>query len=146
MKPKISIITLGVADLTRAKAFYEEGLGFIREEKDLSAYDAQAGDAQAEEGIIFFGLEGTWLALYPKEKLMEDIGVNSLGEGNPSFTLAHNVQSKERVHEVIERARKAGAEIAKEPKEVFWGGYSGYFKDLDGYFWEVAYNPYTDLT
>lgn len=131
MKPKISIITLGVTNLEESKVFYEK-LGFAREGN--------------EAGIVFFKNEGTWLALFPKEELKKDIGIDSIGEGNPGFTLAHNVASEELVREVIEEARSIGAEIVKEPQKVFWGGYSGYFKDPDGYFWEVAHNPFTDLT
>lgn len=130
MKPKISLITLGVTDLEASTRFYAE-LGFPIE-----------GDS---EGVTFLKLEGTWLSLFPKEELAKDARVE-MGEILPTFSLAHNVTSKEKVHEVIEIARKAGAVIQKEAEDTFWGGYSGYFKDPDGYLWEVAWNPFTDLT
>lgn len=134
MKPKISIITLGVKDHDASRAFYRDGLGFPVAEG-------------SNDDITFFELEGTWFALYPKEKLAEDALIENPEWGKtPSFTLAHNVGSKEKVDEVVAFAAKAGAEIVKQPQEVFWGGYSGYFKDPDGYLWEVAYNPFTDLT
>ena len=130
MKPKISLITLGVTNLEQSTAFYK-ALGFPAE-----------GDG---EGVTFFKLEGTWLSLFPKEELAKD-AQTPMGEIAPTFSLAHNVTSKEKVHEVIELARSIGATIVKEPQDVFWGGYCGYFKDPDGYLWEVAYNPFTDLT
>jgi uncharacterized protein len=130
MKPRISLITLGVTDLKRSTAFYN-ALGFPAE-----------GDAN---NVTFFKLEGTWLSLFPKEELAKD-SQTPMGEIAPTFSLAHNVASKEKVHEVIELARSIGATIIKEPQDVFWGGYSGYFKDPDGYLWEVAWNPFMDLT
>ena len=134
MKPKISIITLGVADLATSQKFYEEGLGLkLRPE-------SKKGE------IAFYDMNGTWLSLYPKDKLAEDVTVSAEGSGFSGVTIAHNEPSKEGVDEVIEEARKAGAKIIKEPQEVFWGGYSGYFEDPDGHLWEVAYNPFSDLT
>ncbi len=130
MKPKISLVTLGVTDLKKSTAFYK-ALGFPVE-----------GDS---EGVTFLKLEGTWLSLFPKEELSKD-AQTEMGEIAPTFSLAHNVSSKEKVHEVIEIARKAGAVIQKEPQDVFWGGHCAYFKDPDGYLWEVAWNPFTDLT
>jgi uncharacterized protein len=130
MKPRISLITLGVTDLKRSTGFYT-ALGFTAE-----------GDG---ENVVFFKLEGTWLSLFPKEELAKD-SQTPMGEIAPTFSLAHNVVSKEKVHEVIELARSIGAAIVKEPQDVFWGGYSAYFKDPDGYLWEVAWNPFMDLT
>lgn len=132
MKAKMSIVTLGVADLEASRRFYEEGLGFPREGE--------------EEGIVFFKMEGTWLSLYPKEKLAEDIGIAVEGSGFSGVTIAHNVASKEEVEAVLSHAKEVGATIVKEAQDVFWGGYSGYFQDLDGYLWEVAWNPFVDLT
>lgn len=91
-------------------------------------------------------MEGSWIALYPREKLAEDATVSSDGSGFTGITLAHNVKTKAEVNAVIALAAKAGARIVKKPQQVFWGGYSGYFADPDGYLWEVAYNPFTDLT
>ena len=133
MKPKISIITLGVADLAKAKAFYEQGMG-------LPPHKA------SQEEITFYDMNGTWLSLYPHTKLAEDVGMEAAKHGFSGVTIAHNEPDKEGVDTVIEMARKAGAEIVKEPQDVFWGGYSGYFKDLDGHLWEIAYNPFQDLT
>jgi len=127
MKPIISMITLGVRDLASAIKFYEEGLGFPRMESPPE--------------VAFFTLNGTWLGLYGREALAEDAMVSSEGEGFESFTLAHNVGSEKEVDEVVSQAVDAGATMVKMPQKVFWGGYSGYFKDLDGHLWEVAHNP-----
>ncbi|MBP0047334.1 VOC family protein [Marinobacterium sp. AK62] len=134
MKPKISIITLGVDDLDRATRFYAEGLG-------LPKYVFDGGD------ISFFSLEGTWLALYPREALAKDIGIAVSDQaGFSGITLAHNVASKSEVDAVLKQAVSAGAVLVKPAAEAFWGGYSGYFQDPEGHYWEVAYNPYEDLT
>ena len=127
MKPRISMVTLGVEDLPAAVKFYEEGLGFPRMESPPE--------------VAFFTLNGTWLGLYGREALAEDAKVPSQGSGFESFTLAHNVHSEAGVDAVIAQAAKAGATVAKPPEKVFWGGCSGYFKDPDGHLWEVAYNP-----
>ena len=134
MKGKISIITLAVSDLARSVEFYRDGLGF-------PTYDYEEG-----KEIAFFSLEGTWLSLYPKEKFGEDTTIPVEGSGSSHFTLAHNVKTKKEVDEVVELAVQAGAKLIKKPQEVFWGGYSGYFADPDGYLWEVAYNPFMDLS
>jgi len=128
MNPRISMITLGVRDLATAVRFYEEGLGFPRM------------DSPPE--VAFFTLDGTWLGLYGREALAADAKVSSEGSGFESFALAHNVGSEAEVDEVIRQALAAGATLAKEPEKVFWGGYSGYFKDPDGHLWEVAHNPH----
>ncbi len=128
MNPRISMITLGVRDLSVAVKFYEEGLGFPRMESPPE--------------VAFFTLNGTWLGLYGREALAEDAQVPLKGSGFESFALAHNVHSEAEVDEVINQAAKAGATVVKHPGKVFWGGYSGYFKDPDGHLWEVAYNPH----
>ena len=127
MKPHITIITLGVEDLQRAIHFYEKGLGLPR--KDES------------ESIAFFDMTGTILALYPRDKLAEDITISPEGTGFQGFTLAHNVASPAEVDRTLAEAVAAGAELVKPGQEAFWGGYSGYFKDPDGFYWEVAHNP-----
>ncbi len=132
MKPKIAIITLGVNDMTRSIAFYRDGLGFPVESQ--------------QDDIIFFKLEGITLALYPKDKLAEDATVPNDSSGFSGITLAHCVASKEKVDEVFAFAIKAGAKSVKEPHDVFWGGYSGYIADPDGYLWEIAWNPFTNRT
>ena len=127
MKPSISMITLGVRDLVAAIEFYEKGLGFPRMESPPE--------------VAFFTLRGTWLGLYGREALAEDAQVSAEGNGFEAFALAHNVKSEQEVDAVVSQAVKAGATLVKKPQKVFWGGYSGYFKDLDGHLWEVAHNP-----
>ena len=127
MKPRISMITLGVRDLAAAISFYERGLGFPRMESPPE--------------VAFFTLNGTWLGLYGREALAEDAKIAAEGMGFEGFSLAHNVGSEKEVDEEVARAVAAGATLAKKPQKVFWGGYSGYFKDLDGHLWEVAHNP-----
>jgi catechol 2,3-dioxygenase-like lactoylglutathione lyase family enzyme len=128
MKPRISIITLGVADLARSVQFYREGLGLSLRE--------------GSEGIAFFETKGTWLALYPREALAADATIPVYGTGFPGFTLAHNVRSREEVDALLEEARSADAKLIKPAQDTSWGGYSGYFADPDGYLWEVAWNPF----
>ena len=121
------MITLGVRDLAAAITFYEKGLGFPRM------------DSPPE--VAFFMLNGAWLGLYDRKALAEDAQVAAEGNGFEGFSLAHNVASENEVDEVVAQAVAAGATLVKKPRKVFWGGYSGYFKDLDGHLWEVAYNP-----
>ena len=134
MKPKIGMITLGVRDLERSLRFYREGLGFL-------THNYQAGD-----DMVMFVLEGSWLGLYPRNALAEDAEIAGEGSGFPGFAMSHNVASKSEVDAVFNFAVAAGARAVKTPREVFWGGYSGYFADPDGFLWEVAFNPFTDLT
>jgi len=128
MQPRISMITLGVADLERATAFYRDGLGLPLMDHD--------------PGISFFPLNGSWLALYERGALADDAAVAAEGSGFPGFTLSHVVGSEAEVDELLERAVAAGAELTKPGQRVFWGGYSGYFRDPDGFLWEVAHNPF----
>ena len=121
------MVTLGVRDLSAALEFYERGLGFPRMESPPE--------------VAFFTLNGTWLGLYGRESLAEDAQVSAVGEGFEGFTLSHNVGSEQEVEEVVSPAVAAGATLVKTPQKVFWGGYSGYFKDPDGHLWEVAHNP-----
>jgi catechol 2,3-dioxygenase-like lactoylglutathione lyase family enzyme len=134
MKPKISLIGLGVESVERAVRFYRDGLGF-------PAHNYNDGDA-----IAMFKLEGTWLSVYGRAALAEDAGIPAEGSGFRGFSLAHNVASPEAVDAVFAEALAAGASPVKQPQTVFWGGYSGYFADPDGHLWEVAHNPFTDLT
>nr|VFJ77888.1 MAG: hypothetical protein BECKFW1821C_GA0114237_11463 [Candidatus Kentron sp. FW] len=129
MKPRISMITLGVDDMARAVDFYQNGLGFPR-----------YGEG---DDVAFFKLAGTWLGLYGREALAEDAQVDAKGTGFNSFTIAHNVHSEKEVNEVMKQALAAGATLVKKPRKVFWGGYSGYFEDPDGHLWEIAHNPFT---
>ncbi len=132
MKPYISIITLGVADLQKSIDFYKSGL-------DLPT------NYQPGEGIAFFQLRGTWLALYPSDALAEDAALPAARSRFGGITLAHNVASKEEADRVISQALAAGATLLKPAADTFWGGYSGYFADPDGHPWEVAWNPYFPL-
>ena len=129
MEPRISLITLGVADLQRSIAFYRDGLKLRKRDED-------------SENIAFFETSGTWLSLYPREALAEDAGIASEGTGSRDFTLAHNVRSPEEVERILEEALAAGATLGKPGQPGFWGGYSGYFADPDGFLWEVAWNPH----
>ena len=129
MEPRISIVTLGVEDLPRAVEFYHDGLG-------LPLHDENT------ESIAFFENRGTWLALYPNDALAEDVGVEASRNGFSGVTLAHNVRTREEVDAVLDEAVAAGARLVKPANDTFWGGYSGYFADLDGHLWEVAWNPH----
>jgi uncharacterized glyoxalase superfamily protein PhnB len=125
---------LGVADVIRSLLFYREGLGF-------PVHNDHEGDE-----AVFFALEGSWLSIYPREKLAEDAEVSAEGSGFSGITLAHNVGSRQEVDAVFDQAIRAGARPVKIPQDVFWGGYSGYFSDPDGHLWEIAWNPFTNLT
>ncbi len=132
MEQRISVVTLGVSDLVRSRRFYEEGLGWRRSTDD--------------EGIVFYQLNGSVLALFPRDRLAEDAHVPDAGSGFGGITLAYCTGSIEEVDAELARAEQAGAEILKPAAETFWGGYSGYFADPDGFAWEVAWNPYWTLT
>lgn len=127
MEPRVSIITLGVKELERSYQFYTK-LGF-------------PSSKNPEEGIVFFKTGGVCLALYPLEALAKDVSPDMAvaKQGFSGVTLAHNTRTKAQVDEVLALAVSAGAQLEKPAQEVFWGGYSGYFSDPDGYLWEVAY-------
>ncbi len=130
MQPRISMITLGVSDLQRSTEFYRDGLGFPTEGE--------------HKGVAFFKLRGAWLSLFPLAELNKDANVATAGVGG--FTLAHNVESKAEVEAVLATAQRAGANIIKPAQDAFWGGYHGFFADPDGFVWEIAWNPYLDLS
>lgn len=134
MKPKISLITLAVRDFPRMLTFYRDGLGF-------PTHNFQEG-----EDFCMFALEGSWMALFPREASAEDAGVSPEGSGFSGVVLSHNAPSRTEVDSVFAHALSVGAQEIKLPQEVFWGGYSGYFADPEGNLWEVAYNPFTDLS
>jgi len=132
--PRLTVITLGVTDLARATDFYRAVLG--------------TSPNTSYEGVAFIELPGTWISLYPIDKLAEDISPEiphnrGLFSG---ITLAHNVRTREDVIAVMDRAGAAGARIVKEPRETFWGGFSGYFADPDGYHWEIVWGPMFEFT
>jgi predicted lactoylglutathione lyase len=128
MDPRISMVTLGVSDLEKSISFYQQGLGFPRME--------------SAPGVAFFKLNGTWLGLYPREALAEDADTSPEGSGFSGITFSHNVESDAEVDSVFQQALDAGAIKMKPPQKTLWGGYSGYFKDRDNYFWEIAHNPF----
>ena len=131
MRPKLSIVTLGVGDLAVSRAFYE-AWGWH--------------PVHADEAIAFFDLGGVRLALFPRGDLAADAGVGADGDGFRGVTLAHNEPSPEAVDAAFAEAIAAGARPVKAPQPTEWGGYSGYVADPDGFLWEFAHNPFTDLT
>jgi hypothetical protein len=126
VKQSLSLVTLGVAEYDRAKAFYE-ALGW------RTALDLQE--------TAFFPANGVVVVLWGRDKLTADMGLADDGARFGGIALAHSVGSRDEVHAVIEQARANGAEIAREPAETFYGGYAGVFRDLDGHAWEIAHNP-----
>lgn len=168
--PRMTVITLGVADLARSTSFYRE----IFSTPPITQY----------EGVTFFPLPGVWLALYPQDKLAEDIGIEahvaaqapehrsgvllqdapdeasgayvagrrgSAPHARPhtpfrGVTLAYNARSKQEIGDIFARVARAGAHVARKPQDTFWGGYSGYFADPDGHYWEVAWGPMFEFT
>jgi catechol 2,3-dioxygenase-like lactoylglutathione lyase family enzyme len=134
MKPRITIITLGVDDLQRSLVFYRDGLGLKT--------DGIVGTEFEDGAVVFIDLEsGLKLALYPRKSLAKDAGIPAGPPSATEFSLAHNVISKDEVDAVMEQARRAGAVIVKPAQDTFWGGYAGYFQDPDEHLWEVAWNP-----
>ncbi|PPJ46981.1 VOC family protein [Rhizobium sp. KAs_5_22] len=128
LERRISIVTLGVADVAASTAFYER-LGWKR-------------SSASQEGVTFIQMKGTVLALFGREALAKDAEVADTAPGFSGVTLAHNVSSPTGVDAVIKFAVSCGAKLVKAPEKVSWGGYSGYFADLDGHLWEVAHNPF----
>lgn len=128
MEPRISLITLGVADLERATRFYRDVL--------------KLPQIPTPPEISFFELGKTWLSLFPRQELAADAGVPAEGSGFRGFTLAHNLPSAAAVDKLLAEVASAGALIVKPAKTAEWGGYSGYFADPDGFLWEVAWNPH----
>jgi len=135
MKPRVTVITIGVDSLERSLAFYRDGLGFPTQGIIGTEYDHGA--------VVFLQLQpGLKLALWPRASIAHDTG---LARGAPSateFTLGHNVASKKEVDAVMEQARTAGATIVKQADDTFWGGYAGYFEDPDRHLWEIVWNPH----
>lgn len=134
MEQRLSVITLGVADLTQAKNFY-----------DSVGWRAVNENSDEIQNIVAYNLMGFSLVLYPLDKLADDATISMQKTGHPSFTLAYNVRSPKEVDSTLEKIERAGGQIIKPAQKVFWGGYSGYFSDPDGYLWEVAHNPFSPL-
>ena len=128
MEQRLSLVTLGVADLARARRFYEEGLGWKR--------------GNDNDGVAFYQMPGGIFALWSRPALAEDAGVTDSGAAFSGVALAYNARSREEVDAVLAEAGAAGAEVVKPAHDTVWGGYSGYFADLDGHLWEVAHNPF----
>ena len=134
MKPRITLITLGVDDLQRAVQFYRDGLGLKT--------DGIVGTEFEHGAVAFFDLQaGIKLALWPRKSIAHDTGIALSSPSATEFTIGHNVSSKVEVDAVMEQAKRAGAVVVKPAQDTFWGGYAGYFQDPDGHLWEVAWNP-----
>ncbi|MBI1889924.1 MAG: VOC family protein [Burkholderiales bacterium] len=134
MKPRITLITLGVDDLDKSLAFYRDGLGLPT--------PGIIGTEFEHGAVAFFDMQdGLKLALWARDNLAHDTGLPKMPRSATEFSLAHNVGSKEEVDAVMEQARKAGTTIVKEAGDTFWGGNAGYFQDPDGHLWEIAWNP-----
>jgi catechol 2,3-dioxygenase-like lactoylglutathione lyase family enzyme len=127
VEPRLSLVTLGVADLERSVRFYEHVLKLPR--------------LPTPPSVAFFELGKTWLSLYPRELLAADAGVPAAGSGFPGFALAHNLRSEAEVDRLLAEVAAGGGRIVKLASRADWGGYSGYFSDPDGVLWEVAWNP-----
>lgn len=131
LEPRISIVTLGVDDMKRARAFYER-LGW-------------SAAASSNDNVTFFNMGGMILGLYGRKALAEDAQVEFAPSSFTGVSLAHNCESEDRVDTVMAFAEAAGAKVVKQPEKAFWGGYSGYFSDPDGHLWEIAHNPFFPL-
>ena len=134
MKPRISVITLGVDDLERSLEFYRDGLGLPTQ--------GIIGKEFEHGAVVFFNLQpGLKLAVWPRDDLAHDTGIPKSERSPTELSIGHNVSRREEVDAVMERAREAGAGIVKTAQDTFWGGYAGYFQDPDGHLWEVVWNP-----
>lgn len=129
MEQRITFITLGVIDINTSIDFYENKFGWKR-------------SAQGSDDLIVFELRGLYLALYPKDALAHDAGIDAGRQGFSGFTISYNVKSIKEVDDLIAALKSRGVRVVKEPQKVFWGGYSSYIEDPDGNLWEIAYNPY----
>lgn len=134
MKPRISVITLGVDNLDKAVAFYRDGLGLPT--------DGIVGKEFEHGAVAFFDLaSGLKLAVWARDDIAYDTGLPKATPSPTAFTIGHNVSHKNDVESVMEQARSAGARIIKPAQDTFYGGYAGYFQDLDGHLWEIVWNP-----
>lgn len=134
MKARISVLTIGVADLERSLEFYRDGLGLPT--------DGIVGREFEHGAVAFFELSGGLkLAIWPQDDIAHDTGQRKTPASPTSFTIGHNVTSREKVDQVMDEAARAGAEIIVPARETFFGGYAGYFRDPDGHAWEIVWNP-----
>jgi len=134
MKPRITVITIGVHDLEKSLHFYRDGLGFPTE--GIIGKEFEYG------AVVFIQLQDNLrLALWPRKSIAHDSGLSITPVSSTEMTLGHNVSSKAEVDAVMDQAKSAGAAIVKPAHDTFWGGYSGYFQDPDGHLWEVVWNP-----
>lgn len=134
MKPRITVLTLGVDDLERAVAFYRDGLGFPT--KGIVGREFEHG------AVAFFDLDhGLKLALWPRADLAHDTGLPEAPRSSTELSIGHNVNDRSAVDAAMAKAAAAGAEIVKPAQPTFWGGYAGYFRDPDGHLWEIVWNP-----
>jgi uncharacterized glyoxalase superfamily protein PhnB len=139
VKPRITVLTLGVDDLERSLKFYRDGLGF--------SSPGIVGTEFEHGAVAFFALEsGLQLAIWKRNDIAYDARMAQTGPSAVEFTMGHNVGCKEDVDAIMEQAQKAGAAITMPAHDTFWGGYAGYFQDPDGHLWEVVWNPQMDVT
>lgn len=133
MERRLSLVTLGVSDLARAVDFYENVIGWKK--------------ADSPDGVAFFDLNGMLFSLFPHSELAKDMRMSAQPLSNyRGLTLAHNLRSKDEVDRLFAELRAKGVTIIKQPEQVFWGGYSGYFADPDGHLWEAAFNPFWTIS
>ena len=132
MRQKLNLITLGVDDFEKSLAFYEKGLGWKKSHKSV-------------DGLALFPLGGITLALHPRAELADDTTLKYQPTAFSGLTISYNAKSEAEVDAVLEKIANLGGTIVKSAQKVFWGGYSGYFKDLDGHLFEVAFNPFWEL-
>jgi len=138
MKPRLTVITIGVDDLERSLDFYRGGLGF--------ATEGIIGKEFEHGAVAFFDLQpGLKLAIWPRTSLAHDTGLLTGQSSATEFSLGHNVASSDEVDAVMDQAQRAGARIVKPAQDTFWGGYAGYFQDPDGHLWEVVWNPQFEI-
>lgn len=134
MKPRITVITLGVEDLEKAVDFYSNGLGLSTE--GIVGKEFEFG------AVAFFNLEnGLKLALWPRKSIAHDTNMEAQNPSSTEMTIGQNVNTREEVDDIMANALRAGAKIIKPADDTFWGGYAGYFQDPDGHVWEIVYNP-----
>jgi uncharacterized protein len=132
MRQKMNLITLGVDDFEKSLNFYEKGLDWKKSDKSM-------------DGLALFPLGGITLALYPRQELADDTTLQYQPTEFSGLTISYNAKSEKEVDNVLKQVAELGATIIKPAQNVFWGGYSGYFKDLDGHLFEVSYNPFWEL-